>query len=228
MCGRITVRSTKQEIVDSLSFVLELPLEPRYNIAPSQDILCLKGPARESVMLRWGLIPSWAKEPTIGNKLINARAETVSSKPSFRSAFQKRRCLIVADGFYEWQSKDVSPKQPWYFTMTDQKPFVMAGLWEHWDQGDQSLETCTIITTEANALLAPLHHRMPVILSADSQDVWLADSARAPQLEQLLQPFPEDQMQAWRVSTQVNSPKNDSAELIEPLPAAPRDRLFNE
>jgi putative SOS response-associated peptidase YedK len=168
--------------------------------------------------MQWGLIPSWAKDPKIGNKLINARAETLAEKPSFRNAFKRRRCLIIADGFYEWQKLE-KRKQPYYIKMQDGKPFAFAGLWENWKSPEgEEVISCTIVTTAANSLMEPIHDRMPVILSLDECDRWLDSSVSDPQvLQSLLKPYKSDEMQAISVSATVNNPANETAECINPL-----------
>ena len=181
-------------------------LEPRYNIAPSQTVAAVRaapgGEGREFVYLNWGLIPSWAKDAGIANKLINARGETLTEKPSFREAFKRRPCLVVADGFFEWDKKGET-KRPYYFQLRDGRPFAFAGLWERWASPDgDNVETCTIITTAPNELLAQVHDRMPVVLPPEEYDVWLDVDAR----KELLQPFPSSEMIADPVGTQVNSP----------------------
>ncbi len=189
---------------------------PRYNIAPTQEIAALRAGgekgSRSLVALRWGLIPSWAKDPNIGNRMINARAETVAEKPSFRNAMKRRRCLVLSDGYYEWQKQGPKePKQPFYICMEDERPFAYAGLWESWkDPSGKRLESCTIITTEANSLTRPIHDRMPVILPGDSYDHWLDPTLLdAAELQPLLTSFPSDEMKTFPVSTLVNSPRND-------------------
>jgi putative SOS response-associated peptidase YedK len=168
-------------------------------------------------MLRWGLIPSWAKDPAMGAKLINARAETVAEKPSFRSAFRHRRCLVVADGFYEWQKQE-GKKQPFYFRLQDGQPFAFAGLWESWkDPNGEVVDSCTILTTEANQLMQPIHDRMPVILASQDYDLWLDPTVQSEQLQNLLQPFPSEAMVSYPVSTKVNKPTNDTPELVNSL-----------
>jgi putative SOS response-associated peptidase YedK len=226
MCGRFTVRLTWEQIHGLLNIIptkrdaaqLEPDLKPRYNVAPSQKVPVVrldKDGQRELAMLRWGLIPSWASDPKIGYKMINARAETVATAPSFRAAFKKRRCLIPATGFYEWRKLEDGSKQPYLIGMRDGAPFAFAGLWERWDKGEAPIETCTIITGEPNSLVAELHNRMPVILEPEDYEAWLlaADTA-IPQA--MLRPFPSQLMQAYPVSKRVNSPKNDDAELTEP------------
>jgi putative SOS response-associated peptidase YedK len=171
---------------------------------------------RKLEMLRWGLIPSWAKDPEIGNRMINARGETVSEKPSFRKAFKVRRCLILADGFYEWQKTD-NGKQPYHVRMQDGSPFAFAGLWEFWNGGGDEMRTCAIITTEANDLMNEIHHRMPVILPPEDYDLWLdLDFDEKEPLTSLLRPCPDEAMEAYPVSRKVNRPANDEPGCIEP------------
>ncbi len=171
MCGRYTLK-TPIDVVAEHFGLDEYPssLTPSYNIAPTQEVAAVveEDEKRKLKMFRWGLVPSWAKDPAIGNKMINARAETVSEKPSFRSAFKRRRCLIVADGFYEWQKTDGGAKQPYHFRMKDSSPFAFAGLWETWDGDGADVRSCSIITTDANDLMKEIHHRMPVILLPDN------------------------------------------------------------
>jgi putative SOS response-associated peptidase YedK len=198
------------------------PFTPRFNIAPTQPVPVVRcspenrDSEREFVWLRWGLIPSWAKDPAIGNRMINARAETVAQKPSYRAAFRRRRCLVVADGFYEWQRAG-RQKQPYFIRMRDDRPFAFAGLWEAWEGADHSaLETCTLLTTEPNELMQPIHNRMPVILAADAYEQWLDPAGQeADSLSRLLGPYPPDEMVAYPVSTYVNSPTHDGARCIE-------------
>lgn len=221
MCGRFTLILDPEELRSELQ-IGEIPAlyTPRYNIAPSQPVLAVVDPAtREPVFLRWGLIPSWAKDIEIGNRLINARHETVPEKPSFRSAFMRRRCLILADGFYEWQKSTSASKHslPYYFYLKKHRPFTFAGLWEIWHspEGDE-LHTCTILTTNANSLLQPIHERMPVILNADQRWKWMESTTTIADLTALCAPYPAEEMDAHPVSTRVNSPSADSSELIRP------------
>ena len=223
MCGRYTL-STPSDLLADLMEVQETPqLSQRFNIAPTQEAPILRladdpSPHREIVLLKWGLVPFWAKDPTIGNRMINARAETVAEKPSFRNSFKKRRCIVLTDGFYEWQ-KTGSGKQPYFFRLQSQQPFGMAGLWDRWEKGDgQPLETFTILTTQPNELVATAHHRMPVILTPRQIELWLdpatgSSSAFGPFWE----PYPAAEMQGFAVSTYVNNPANDTARCIEPL-----------
>lgn len=208
-------------------FLFELPddpLPPRFNIAPSQPVAALRevdrAVGRQMCLLRWGLIPSWSKDPSIAYKLINARSETVAEKPSFRSAFQQRRCLILADGYFEWQkSAGAKKKQPYYIRRRDDQPFAFAGLWESWrDPSASTVETCTVLTTDANDLTRSIHPRMPVILGAEHHQRWLsAPKQAAAELQSCLCPYPSDLMTVFPVSTLVNSPKNDSPDCIVPL-----------
>ena len=225
MCGRFTAKLTWQQLHDLYEIAVpeprqdDLDLKPRYNIAPSQTVPVVRlNPAgrRELALLRWGLIPSWSKDPKIAYRTINARAETIATAPAFRAAFKKRRCLVPASGFYEWKKLD-DGKQPYYIGMRDGAPFAFAGLWERWDKGESPIETFTIITGEPNSLLAEIHNRMPAILDPNDYDAWLSAADTAiPQA--LLQPFPAQLMTAHPVSKRVNTPKNDDAALIEPVP----------
>ncbi|ASC72452.1 Putative SOS response-associated peptidase YoqW [Halomicronema hongdechloris C2206] len=224
MCGRFSLTQTGDSL--AAAFRLQVPLSgaPRYNIAPSQPVVTLvatsTAPTPHGQRLRWGLIPSWAKDPTMGNRLINARAETVAEKPSFRAAFKRRRCLVLADGFYEWQRQDRNTKQPYYMFLKDHRPFAFAGLWEHWhdpNSGDE-LQTCTILTTAANELMQPIHNRMPVILAPEHYAPWLDPDYYQPQvLQEMLHPYGAAAMECYPISTLVNNPRNDSPECMAPL-----------
>jgi len=223
MCGRFTLFEPDKILAREFG-VSGIPLlSPRYNIAPSQPVAAVRaapaGTGRELALLRWGLIPSWSKDPAIGNRLINARAETASQKPSFRNAFNRRRCLIPASGFYEWQRRELR-KQPFYIRMHDGRPFAFAGLWDRWESPDKGvIESCTILTTATNALLAPIHDRMPVILPPGKYDRWLDPSLQDPDsLAPLLVPFPPEDMIAFPVSPRVNAPSTDDEGCIAPLP----------
>lgn len=224
MCGRYVLRSSIIKIANHFGVPTPAGFEftPCYNIPPSFAVPTVHKEAAAPALslMKWGLIPSWAKTPAIGNKLSNARAETVASKPSFRSAFKHRRCLIPATGFYEWK-KITDRKQPFFIHLLNQEVFAFAGLWETWHdpQGDE-VHTCAIITTEANAVMEPIHNRMPVILDPADYDRWLdTDTFDADSLQSLLVPFPADEMAAYPVSTDVNSPRNQGKTLIEPVPA---------
>jgi putative SOS response-associated peptidase YedK len=226
MCGRFTLRAPASVIAEQFMLFELPPFAARFNIAPTQlaPVIRLQpGLAvqqRELVWLRWGLVPSWANDPAIGNRLINARAETAAQKPAFRTAFQRRRCLIVADGFYEWQ-RTGRAKQPYFIRFRDDRPFALAGLWETWEGPDHSaLETCTILTTEPNELVGPIHDRMPVILPPEVISAWL-DPATGDWrgLTKLLTPCAAAPMEAYPVGNLVNNPRQDSAGCIEPFRA---------
>lgn len=224
MCGRFTLR-TPTETVAALFEGLSFPERvPRYNIAPTQNVLCVRQDKQgrsEAVDLRWGLVPSWAKDLKMGARMINARGETVAEKPSFRAAFKRRRCLVLADGFYEWK-KTENGKQPYYITLLDEQPFCFAGLWEAWQDKstDDStvIQSCTVITTSANELMQPLHDRMPVILPPKHYDLWLdREFADRESLEQMVVPFSSDEMKAVAVSTIVNKATNETPECVQPV-----------
>ncbi len=224
MCGRYSQTHSALAIAHTFQLSVVPDAPPRYNIAPTQlvgAILQLQDrPERQFRILRWGLVPSWAKDAAIGNRLINARSETVSEKPSFRSAFRYRRCLIVADGFYEWQRQaGKNQKQPYYFQLANHALFGFAGLWEHWESPTgELLETCTILTTEANEVLRPIHERMPVIMHPDDYDTWLDPTLNTfAKLHPLLRPYPAETMRAYPVSLRVNKADYDRPECIEPL-----------
>jgi putative SOS response-associated peptidase YedK len=218
MCGRYTLKSPLSVLTERFD-IEEFPssLSPSYNIAPTQQVATVlsENGKRKLEMLRWGLIPSWADDPEIGNRMINARSETVAEKPSYRRAFKRSRCLILADGFYEWQRTD-SGKQPFHIRMQDESPFAFAGLWESWDKGD-GLRSCTIITTEANDLVGEVHNRMPAILHAEDYEMWLdLDFDEREPLTSLLKPYPAETMEAYPVSRRVNKPSNNEPGVVEP------------
>lgn len=222
MCGRFTLRSPASVLAEQFAVFEMPPFTPRFNIAPSQPVLIVRlapqqpEPEREAVWLRWGLIPSWAKDPAIGNRMINARAETVAEKPAFRAALRRRRCLVAADGFYEWQRRG-KQKQPHFIRMRDDRPFGFAGLWEAWEGPDHSdIQSCTLLTTEPNELIRPIHDRMPVIVAAKNYQQWLDPAIQPAELSGMLCPYPSDQMTADPVSTLVNNPANDAPNCIEP------------
>jgi putative SOS response-associated peptidase YedK len=220
MCSHFTLVASSKDILDF--FGIELPADPpspRYNIAPTQAVLVLKegDQGRELAWHRWGLIPTWASDPSIGNRLINARGETVAEKPSFRSAFRKRRCLVLADGFYEWQAAGKKTKQPYLFRLRSQEPFAFAGLWESWQGGEEEVQTCTMVTTEANAVVRPVHVRMPVILAPEAYDRWLDPHLAGDAVVELLRPYPAEEMTATAVSARVNSPRFDDPACAEPV-----------
>jgi len=221
MCGRFTLTVDPADLKEAFGdFIFPAQFAPRYNIAPSQPVLAIPNDGKNKAdFFLWGLIPSWAKDPTIANKLINARGETVAEKPSFRGSFKYKRCLIPADGFYEWKAEaGRKTKTPYFIHMKDRKPFALAGLWDEWHSPDgNAIRTCTIITTTPNALMADLHNRMPVILDKSQFADWLNPMPQtAENLIHLIQPFPADKMSAHPVSTLVNAPSNDRSELIAP------------
>jgi len=219
MCGRFTV-ILLPELLDMIYGVHTglNAVEPRYNIAPTQPVMIVRQQLdgrRELAHVNWGLIPSWSRDPAMGAGLINARCETVAEKPSFRSAFRHRRCIIPASGFYEWRKTAGKGKEPWYFTSSDGNPLSFAGLWEHWQSSDGSeIESCAILTTSANALMKPVHDRMPVILPPEGFGPWLSYATRPGELRRFFAPCPPEALIAHPVSTLVNNPRNDFPELI--------------
>jgi putative SOS response-associated peptidase YedK len=221
MCGRFTLTVDPAEISDVFgNYDFPGKFAPRYNIAPTQPVIAIPNDGRQKAdFFIWGLIPSWAKDPSIGNKLINARGETIAEKPSFRGAFKYKRCLILADGFYEWKTQPGSKiKIPYFIHMKDRKPFAFAGLWDEWQSTDGSaVRTCTIITTEPNELMSGIHNRMPVILPQKEYDQWLDPTPQTPdKLLHLIKPLAVDGMSAHPVSTLVNKPGNDIPECVVP------------
>lgn len=236
MCGRYTLLAQAEELAAEFDLAEPVPVAPRYNIAPSQEvpIVRLAASAEMAVVrfseasgkcrldiLRWGLIPHWAKDEKFGYKTINARSETVATQPSFRDAFRKRRCLVPASGFYEWQKsmqKGKEVKQPHYIRRKDGRPMGLAGLWERWVSPDgKEIESFTIITTDANEVMRPFHHRMPVILRPEDYDLWLSPEAKGEELQALLVPCPVEWLVVSPVSRQVNSPRNDDPSFIAEL-----------
>lgn len=221
MCGRFTSLLTPELLAVIYGVMAPPVLEPRYNIAPTTQILVVRNSqaaARETAWLRWGLIPSWARDSSIGARMINARSETVHEKPAFRQALQTRRCIIPASGFYEWAGAGAS-KAPHYITARDGTPLSFAGIWEQWSPPDgTSLQSVAILTTQANQLMAPIHDRMPVLLSPADLPIWLDSSIRDPlRLQQLYQPYPAELLQEWQVATLVNNPKNNTDACIQPI-----------
>lgn len=217
MCGRFTLRANLNQILQEFAVEAEADLHwlPRYNVAPTQNVLVVKD--RHLSLAKWGLVPAWADDPKIGNRLLNARAESIADKPAFRSAFKKGRCLVVADGFYEWK-KIGDRKQPYFIRLQDDRPFAFAGLAEHWQHEDKVIDSATIITTAANTLMAPIHDRMPVILPRASYGLWLDPEFKDRQeLLAMLKPYRADEMVAIPVSTLVNSPKNEDPCCVNPL-----------
>ncbi|MBN35030.1 MAG: DUF159 family protein [Rhodospirillaceae bacterium] len=220
MCGRFTLKGPPNQIAKMLGLDIVPNLEPRFNIAPTQETIAVRmeDGGRALVKLKWGLVPFWAKDASIGSKMINARADTVAEKPAYRHAFAKRRCLIPTDGFYEWQSHGKSaPKQPHHIHRPDGEPFAFAGLWERWEKGNEPFETFTIITTDAPESLTDIHHRVPVILTADGMERWLRTAEEeADGLADLLKPLPDGELVAEPVSTTVNNVRNDGPACLEP------------
>ncbi len=220
MCGRFSLAAKTQQLAEAFAGV-EFPagVSPRYNIAPTQPVAVIANTGQNKLdFFLWGLIPSWAKDPAIGQQMINARAETLAEKPSFKAAYRRRRCLILADGFYEWRKEaDGKTKTPLHIGLESGQPFALAGLWERWasPMGDEIL-SCTIITTSPNELMAAIHNRMPVILPPEAYALWLDPAERAAtELAPLLRPFPAELMHAYPVSKLVNNPRNDSPACIE-------------
>ena len=226
MCGRYVLTTPAEALRRLFDFIEQPNLAPRYNIAPTQPVATIRQnagePARKLLMMRWGLVPSWAKDPSIGYKTINARAETVTNTPSFREPFRSQRCLIPADGFYEWQ-RNGKAKQPYCFEVNDGQLFAFAGLWDRWTnpQGEV-IESCTILTTTPNSLLADIHDRMPAILRPDEYDLWLdpafTDTAS---VSGMLRPLDAALMRRYPVSTTVNNVQNDDADCAKPLEREP-------
>lgn len=216
MCGRFAFYSPAEATAALFGAVSTAGLKPRFNVAPTQEVAAIRRNdtgAAELGTLRWGLVPFWAKDPAIGNRMINARAETVAEKPSFRAAYQKRRCLVLADGFYEWHTSD-GQKVPYYISLKSGEPFAFAGIWERWDdkESGHKLETTAIITTSANEFMGQLHDRMPVVIEAGRTDAWMsgADSALADAIATA------PRFRAWPVNRKVNNARNEGSELIEP------------
>jgi putative SOS response-associated peptidase YedK len=220
MCGRFTLTANKEAIQQEFGVDdFAVDVVPRYNIAPTQPVaVVLGGNDRRLEAFQWGLIPFWAKTPAIGNRMINARAETLAEKPSFKNSLRRKRCLVLADGFYEWR-KDETGKTPVYIHLASRRPFAFAGLWDTWvpKQGGP-LQSCTIITTRPNEFMVPIHNRMPVILTSEAIDIWLNPDETEPEtLLPLLQPFASELMDGYAVSRLVNSPANDLPTCIEPF-----------
>jgi putative SOS response-associated peptidase YedK len=221
MCGRFTLQ-IPPELLAEIFGLLEIPVIPaRYNIAPTQKVAVVRsnsGHHNHLDFLRWGLIPSWAKDPSIGSKMINARSETVHEKPAFRHAIKHCRCIVVASGFYEWKQEGTR-KAPLYIHFKDDSPMCFAGLWEHWKSPEgETIESCTILTTSSNKLIASLHDRIPVILHREEYPLWLDREVTDPEkLKPLYQPYPADVMEMYTVSPLVNSPRNDTPDLIKAI-----------
>lgn len=220
MCGRFSLAEYYESLEEYFKIdepFEDIVLKPRFNIAPSQyhPVVVHEDEKNRLRIFKWGLVPSWSKDTKIGYKMINARAETVEEKNSFKRPFKKQRCLVLADGFYEWKRPDKKTKIPYRFVMKDKKPFAMAGLWDVWKKEELSLHTFTIITTENNELMKPIHNRMPVILPKDNQEIWLNPSSNEAELKELLVPYDSTKMECYRVSEIVNSWKNDVEKCTE-------------
>ena len=214
MCGRFAFYSPSEAAAALFGVAGTVDLKPRYNIAPTQNVAAIRNAGddrREIASLRWGLVPFWAKDPSIGNRMINARAETVAEKPSYRAAYRHRRCIVLADGFYEWQ-RDGNVKTPYFISLASGNPFGLAALWENWTDKEtgESLQTTTLITTAANDFMKPLHHRMPVVLEATTAGEWLAGSNELIDDVDAITP----PLQAWPVDRRVNNARNEGEDLI--------------
>lgn len=220
MCGRYTLHTPGETVEEIFDVTESVELTPRYNIAPTQEVAVV-GLNREGTrtlgLMRWGLIPSWAKDPSIGNRMINARSETAAQKPAFRSSFKKRRCLVPADGFYEWK-KIGDGKQPFHIRLKSAAPFAIAGLWARWHGTEgEPIRSCTLLTTSPNELTAEVHDRMPVILPSEAYTSWLDPRTDPESLEALMVSYPAEEMEAFPVTPMVGNPRNDSPKCIEPL-----------
>ena len=221
MCGRFAFFSPKQAVIDAFGVSFDFELRPRYNIAPSQNVVVLlSGESGQSVAgeYRWGLVPFWAKDPAIGNRMINARAETIAEKPAYRQSFSRRRCLVLASGFYEWR-KHANGKTPYFISRADGKPFGMAAIWDEWSRGESEaqndiLRSCAIITAPANQFMQKLHDRMPVMMDGAGLENWLSSDSQPADLQQGLLQAQTAELDAWAVSRTVNNPINDGPELI--------------
>lgn len=224
MCARVTLRSNAEKIREEFGISESQPspdFRPSYNVSPGTEVLAVvRNGENRLALFRWGLVPSWARDPSIGNRLINARAETLARRPAYRDALLKRRCLVVVDGFYEWR-KEGGRSIPFFVHMTTNAPFGLAGLYEHWRSPEgRDVATCTVVTSRANQLLGAIHDRMPAIIAREERDAWLDPHTRdLAALGKLLQPFPPEKMEAYRVSAFVNSATHDSPECIRPLGA---------
>ena len=239
VCGRFVSSTPVNKLADQF-LVEEVKVdshEPSWNVAPTDEVLAVaigREGARQLGSFKWGLVPSWAKDPSVGNRMINLRAETVSDKPSFRKTLAKRRCLIPADGFYEWEPKGKGQKkQPWFFRARDRSPLALAGLWEVWkprgEEDAEWLRTCTIITTDPNEVVKPIHDRMPAVLPPEVWDTWLDQSNEdVDALAKLLVPAPDDLLESYPVGTYVSDVKNNGEHLVEPLRLFDDGRTVNE
>ena len=213
MCGRTSLYTPIPELEDRFNAIAVEDVPSRYNIAPTDDIAVITNEERSEIdLVRWGLVPHWKKDPNGGPQLINARAEMIDEKASFREPFKRRRCLVLSDGFYEWQQRP-GGKQPYRIAKDDNSPFTFAGLWERWQSNGTTIDSCTIITTEANGVVEPIHDRMPVILKRDKENEWLL-TEDADERKTLLKPYPGQDLTAYPISTQVNDPSCDSSEIL--------------
>ena len=220
MCGRFQLKLAEEWLGE---LGLEMPdVEARYNVAPTQEVLAVReeNGRREAALLKWGLVPHWAEDPAVGGRLINARSESVARKPAFRDPFQKQRCLVPADGFYEWRRVGRA-RDPFLLKMADGKTFAFAGVWDRWVRKRGRIDSCAVLTTTANEIVTPIHDRMPVILERDAYDLWLDPDARAEDLQALLRPFPAERMEAVPVSPRVNKADVDDPECERPVEALP-------
>lgn len=219
MCGRFTLTSDGAKLAEAFpGIVVPEHMEPRYNIAPTQPVVAVLNDGKNTAtFLRWGLIPHWAKDPKVGHKMINARAESLAVKPSFFESFRKRRCLVLADGFFEWK-KDAAGKVPIYIRLKTGRPFAFAGLWDTWRAKGEEIVSCTIITTNSNELVAQIHDRMPVIIAPGGHASWIDPKERKPDdLKPLLVPYTSTDMIAYEVSNKVNNPKVEGPECVVPI-----------
>ena len=226
MCGRSSLHDAPVSVLEKFHLPPVLPgFKPRYNIAPSQDqwtILLDGSGSAEARLIKWGLVPSWADDPAVGQRMMNARSDSVAMKPSYEESFRKRRCLILADGYYEWTGAGKT-RVPYFFHLAGDRDFALAGLWDRWSKSETPLDTCTVITTDASPLAATVHHRMPVVLNPDDAAEWLDSSTSEQQLFELMQPYQKADLECYEVSNLVNSPANDSRECI--LPASHKSTL---
>lgn len=226
MCGRYTLTANPETIQQAFNLDVLPVLQPRYNIAPTQPVpIITSEKSKELTIVQWGLIPSWSKDPSIASKLINARAETIEEKPSFRAAFKYRRCLIPADGFFEWKAVGGGKKKPHFIYVGNHEVFAFAGLWESWHSpaGDE-VQTCTILTTKPNNLIRTMHHRMAVILDKEDYDAWLSPDAKPAELKHLLRAYPEERINLYEVSTMVNNSRVDAPEILQPVQPLPEQQ----
>ncbi|RPF50577.1 SOS response-associated peptidase [Aquisalibacillus elongatus] len=220
MCGRFTFVANPEEVMEE--YQLDEPFEfpVRYNIAPTQQVLAIvnDGDHNRAGLMNWGLVPSWSKDRSIGSKMINARLETADQKPSYKRLMSRRRCLIVADSFYEWKKGEDGKKQPYRISLKDRHLFAFAGLWDRWSQGDDELVTCTILTKDANDFMSNLHHRMPVILPKSEEQNWLDFDVKDPtEMKEFLFEMPHEELTAYEVDQRVNNPKNDDESCVQSI-----------